>query len=455
MNYTKMYEALRKVLGNEQIDFAMSGRSSAFIELWSRMYEGMAPWLNATTDSANIPAAVAGEVARLTTLEMQSKIDGSPRAEYLNKIYENVLEKLRVQTEYAFAKGSMVFKPYVSDTGIAIQYIQADSFFPLDFDSAKMTRCAFLDQFRKGNEIYSRIELYNLQGDTLTIKNRVFVARTEGTLGTEVAIESVSRWSELAAEMQFSGVNKLPIGYFAVPLGNNRDSGSPLGVSVYSRAVEQIQDADRRYSQINWEYDSKETAVHIAQSMLKYNAENDSFEYPGGKKRLYRAVEYSAGVQDKPLLDVFSPAIRDTSYYNGWNQQMRLIEFRCNLAYGTLSDPNNTDKTAEEIKASKQRSYDFISDCQGALQTALTDLVEAIAFWCDIYGLCPSGEYHLSFEWDDSIVVDAATERENDRADVAMGAMGLHEYRMKWYGETEEEAREAISKISSTGEVIE
>ena len=71
MNYTKMYEALRKVLGNEHIDFAMSGRSSAFIELWSRMYEGTAPWLNATTDSANIPAAVAGEVARLTTLEMR------------------------------------------------------------------------------------------------------------------------------------------------------------------------------------------------------------------------------------------------------------------------------------------------------------------------------------------------------------------------------------------------
>lgn len=144
----------------------------------------------------------------------------------------------------------------------------------------------------------------------------------------------------------------------------------------------------------------------------------------GGKKRLYRAVEYSAGVQDKPLLDVFSPAIRDTSYYNGWNQQMRLIEFRCNLAYGTLSDPNNTDKTAEEIKASKQRSYDFISDCQGALQTALTDLVEAIAFWCDIYGLCSSGEYHLSFEWDDSIVVDAATERENDRAGCGNGGNG-------------------------------
>ena len=134
---------------------------------------------------------------------------------------------------------------------------------------------------------------------------------------------------------------------------------------------------------------------------------------------------------------------------------MRLIEFRCNLAYGTLSDPNNTDKTAEEIKASKQRSYDFISDCQRALQKALTELVDAMAFWCDIYSLCPAGDYHLSFQWDDSIVVDAKAERDNDRADVAMGVMALYEYRMKWYGETEEEAKAAISEISSTGEVIE
>ena len=46
-------------------------------------------------------------------------------------------------------------------------------------------------------------------------------------------------------------------------------------------------------------------------------------------------------------------------------------------------------------------------------------------------------------------------ERDNDRADVAMGAMALYEYRMKWYGETEEKAKAAISEISSTGEVIE
>ena len=78
MKYTMMYQALRKVLDkDEQVDYVMSGKTAALIELWSRMYEGKAPWLNKKTESAGIPAAISGEIARLTTLELQSKVEGS------------------------------------------------------------------------------------------------------------------------------------------------------------------------------------------------------------------------------------------------------------------------------------------------------------------------------------------------------------------------------------------
>lgn len=448
-----MYLALKKVLDkDEQIDYVMSGKMAALIELWSRMYEENAPWINKDIQSAGIPASIAAETARLTTIELKSNVEGSVRADYINTVYKKVIGKLRIQTEYAFAKGGIVFKPYVTKTGIAIQYIQADGFFPLEYDSEKISRCAFIDQFRRNDEIYTRIEIHTLKEDILSIRNRAFVSRTDGILGSEISVETVTKWSELVPEIKFSGVKKLPFGYFAVPIGNDKDSASMLGVSTYSRATERIMDADRRYSQINWEYSSKETAIHIAQSLLKYNKDTDSFEYPGGKERLYRSVEYNSGVVDKPLLDAFSPEIRDESFYNGWNHQLRLIEFQCNLAYGTLSDPNNTDKTAEEIKASKQRSYSYVSDCQVALQTALEDLVDAINFWCDIYNLCPSGPYEISCVWDDSIVVDAEKERENDRKDVAMGVMPAWEYRMKWYGEDEATAK---SMVTSTEGIIE
>ena len=50
----------------------------------------------------------------------------------------------------------------------------------------------------------------------------------------------------------------------------------------------------------------------------------------------------------------------------------------------------------------------------------------------------------ITIAFDDSIIEDKATERQNDRQDVAMGAMSVAEYRAKWYGETLEQARENL-----------
>ena len=58
-----------------------------------------------------------------------------------------------------------------------------------------------------------------------------------------------------------------------------------LGVSAYSRAPELIEEGDRRYSNICWEYEGTQLAVHVATTMLKYNRDLDKFEYPGGQEQ--------------------------------------------------------------------------------------------------------------------------------------------------------------------------
>lgn len=58
----------------------------------------------------------------------------------------------------------------------------------------------------------------------------------------------------------------------------------------------------------------------------------------------------------------------------------------------------------------------------------------------------------ITIDFDDSIIEDKAAERQADRADVSMGAMPLYQYRMKWYGETEEQAKAAVQQPA---EVIE
>ena len=434
----------------------MTSQMANLIELWTRMYENRSPWVNnKDVSSANLAPAIASEIARLVTLELKSEVTGGPAADYLNEQYQRkVIKDLRRYVEYGCAKGGLIMKPYITKQGIEVQFVQADCFFPLGFDSSgRLTQCVFTEQFRKGQKIYTRLEVHTLQGNRVHITNRAFVATNDYSLGSEVAVNSIDRWSELVPELLLEGADRLLFGYFKVPLANADDSDSPLGVSVYSRAIGLIKEADRRYSNICWEYEGTQLAVHIATSLLKYNQDQDKYEYPGGQERLYRNVDYNTGATDKPFIDTFSPEIRDTALFNGFNNQLKLVEFNCNLAYGTLSDPQSVDKTATEIKTSRQRSYVMVSDTQMALQDALEDLVYAMSFWAALYGLIPAGnDYEVSSDWDDSVIVDAELERQTDRADVAMGAMSLAEYRAKWYGETLEEAAKNLPEPALTEE---
>lgn len=446
MRFTKMFSLIMDVLNKDsdtKIDISITSRMAGQIELWTMMFENRPPWVDhKKIFGMNLAAAISGEMSRLVTLELKSEISGSARANYLNEQYKTVLADLRKNVEFACAKGGLIFKPYVTSNGISVQYIQADHFFPISFDSSgNIKQCVFVEQYRKRQKIYTRMEIHAISGNQIKIKNRAFVSTNEYNLGTEIGVNSVDIWSELSPEITYIGAKKLPFGYLKIPLANTEDQESPLGVSVYARARESIEIADKRYSQIDWEYDSKESAVHIADSMLKYDKTRDKFVYPGGKERLYRSLDFCSGAKDKPLLDVFSPVIRDQSFYNGLNNQLRLVEFHSNLAYGTLSDPQNVDKTAEEIKASKQRSYTAVAEIQGATQKALEDLVEAMDFYATLYNLSPVGVYDISFDWDDSIVVDKEKDRKLMMEEIAAGIRPAWEYRMKFFGEDEETAK--------------
>ena len=138
--------------------------------------------------------------------------------------------------------------------------------------------------------------------------------------------------------------------------------------------------------------------------------------------------------------------MRDDAYIRGLEKAYRNIEFVVGLSYGDLSDTSEVDKTATEIKASKQRKYNRVNAIQENLKDCLADFVDALAFYNDRY----TSNYEFSCTFNDSILSDEETERERDRKDVAMGAMSLMEYRMKWYQEDEETAKANLPEQSSS-----
>lgn len=428
-----------KARNNLGAELAVSDKMSKQIDLWCAMYRNEPPWLDEYICSMNLPASIASEMARLVTLEMKSEITGSSRADYLNNQYQGVIDGIRQYVEYGVAKGGLIIKPYVVDKRIVIDYVQADCFFPAAFDSSgRLMAAVFVDQIKRGSVYYTRFEYHNLDGNVYTVKNTAYRSDNPSYIGTQISLDMVTEWAGIESEVPINNIDRPLFGYFKMPIANTTDDKSPLGVSVYSRAVDLIKQADKQYSRMLWEFESGERAIYADDSAFKKKDNKPVLPH----KRLYRTLAGSG--QPTKLFEDYTPELRDASILNGLNAIIRKIEFNCGLAYGTLSDVQDVDKTAEEIKASKQRSYSTVSDTQKSLRNALEDLVYAMDTLCTLYNLAPAGKYDVSFEFDDSIIVDSQTEQMVRMQEATAGFVKKEQYLMWRYGVSEEQAREMM-----------
>ena len=440
-------QVIRKMLGREKIkdaigvEVAVSDKMANEIDLWAKMYKNEPPWKEKNIKLCGLPAAIAGEFARLATLELKTEVTGN---DFINEEYQAVVSDIRKYTEYACAKGGLAMKPYASEGHIEVDMVQADRFFPTKFNSrGEVTAAVFAESLTVGKKVYTRLEYHQHEGTMYHINNKAFVKQdldNVEVLGKEVPLTAVPEWANLQEEVTLKNVKMPLFAYFKIPNANNVDDTSPLGVSVYSRAINDIKEADNQWTRLLWEFEGSELAIDADITLFKKD-DKGNYEFPKGKDRLFRMMDLDDNAEK---YKVFAPAIRDENLINGFNAILRRIEFNVGLAYGTLSDPNTVDKTAEEIKASKQRSYSTVSDIQKSLQTALEQLVYAIDVMAQLSGLSGRKKYEMRFDWDDSIVTDREQDRKQDIQDVSMGIMRPEEYRAKWYGETVEQARKNL-----------
>jgi A118 family predicted phage portal protein len=446
-------EVLNKMLSTSTVksaigvDVAISPQMASALQEWSAMYSNQADWLSDRVTSLNLSASIAGEIARAVTIEMDVEITGSARAKYLDEQFDKVTDAMRERVEQGAAKGGLMMKPYINGKNIAVDYVQADQFYPISFDSnGKITACVFSDQRTVGDKFYTKLEFHNLTSSGYVIRNMAYRSTARDTLGQQVELAAMAEWADLQPEATITGIDKPLFAYFRYPLANNIDSTSPLGVSCYARAVELIEQADKQWSDLLWEFESGERALYVDSQAFGHDKTGKPI-LPN--KRLYRTLNSSTGVGGEEMFNDWTPTLREANYINGLNAILRKIEFACGLAYGTLSDPQTIDKTATELKISQQRSYATITDTQKALEDALEQLLYAMDVWTTLGNLAPAGMYSTVYDFDDSVIVDKAAQFVQDLGLVASQLMSKLEFRMRNFGEDEATAQEKLDLISN------
>lgn len=412
------------------------------ISLWYAMFVNNPPWQNCDVKAVGLPAAICREVTRPTLVEFTANITGSKRADYLNTNFQVAKENFSKALEMGLALGGVAFKPYIYGDKMLVDITGSAGFQPTKFDpSGRCVSGVFRDKPVKVNgKYYVRLESHELDGTTYTIKNKAYYSDSSGSIGATAPLDAVPEWADIQEEVTVQNMEGPLFAYFKPPITNTADSNSPCGMSIYGDAatVELIKQADEQWERLQWEYKSSERKV-----LMDGNTSTaDMFN-----KRLFEIGPFS------PSGDFFQhiePQIRDDAIYRGFQNTLRRIEFNVGLSYGDISDPQTVEKTATEIRSSKQRKYVLISSIQAALGHTFDSLLYAMDAYTSLYDLAPAGEYEATYDWGDSILDDQETKDKEFARDLQLLSFGIlndYEVRMKYKHEDEETAKAALPKM--------
>ena len=420
------HTTLKNIIGK---DVALSQPMIDAINKWKKMLVGNADWCGDIVESLKLEEGICREFADSVLVEMEAKILNNDN---MDAVLQKSLSDMNKKLQTGLALGAMVLRPLGPDKA---EYVAADKFIPISFDdSGTPNDIAFLVVKSVGeNDYYTRVERHYFTNGNLTIENKCYHSQSQSDIGQNCSLEEVAEWANiLPGPITYPGMTEMDFGYYQNPIENKVD-GSSCGVSVYESAENLIRKADVQGARLDWEYDSGERAIHVDERALK--SRGGKTYLPRLKKRLYKGLNLDDN--NKDLYKEYSPEMRDEAFRRGLEEYKREIEFNVGLAYGDLSDAQEVDKTATEVLTSKTRKYNRVTAIKGKLEECLNGFVNALAFYNGSY---MSG-VEFTCEFNDSILADEESERQQDRQDVSMGVMSPLEYRMKWYNEDEETAK--------------
>lgn len=421
---------------------AVSMTMEKYIALWYAMMVNTPPWQDCNVKAVGLPAAICREVVRPTLVEFTANITGSKRADYLNDGFQLAKENFGRALELGLALGGVALKPYIYGDKLLVDMTGAAGFQPTKFDpTGRCVGGVFRDKPVKVNgKYYVRLESHDLTGTTYTIKNKAYYSDSTGSVGAAAPLDVVPEWADIQEEVTIQNMDGPLFAYFKPPIANTADTNSLCGMSIYGDAatVELIKQADEQWERLRWEFKSGERKV----LMDGTSSTADMFD-----KRLF---EVGAFTVDGDFYQFLNPELRNDAVYKGFQDVLRRIEFNVGLSYGDISDPQTVEKTATEIRSSKQRKYVLISSIQTALEHTFDALIYAMNTYATLYGLAADGEYEVTYDWGDSILDDQETKDKEFARDLQLLSAGIvndWELRAKYMNEDEETAKAALPKM--------
>ena len=236
---------------------------------------------------------------------------------------------------------------------------------------------------------------------------------------------------------------------------NNIDLDSPMGLSVYANAIDNLKSVDQAFDACIRDVVTGQRIILMNKCLLTTDEAGRPI-VPQDVKQTYMQFfgdEASAGVGE--FIKEFTPKLNSTELDAELQNQLNMLSFKCGLGIHYYNFDRAGGITATQYAGERQ---DFVRNVK-RMNVGIADTIASIVrvvleLGANVLQNGVDASAKVDVTMPDGIVEDDTKEREQDRLDVKDGIMSKAEYRAKWYGETLEEAELHIAANNSTASNI-
>ena len=257
-------------------------------------------------------------------------------------------------------------------------------------------------------------------------------------------------WKGIPESIVIPNYDKPLFGRIKCPTVNREDVNGVNGVDIASGAEYAMQKAVEAYERFNNEYSMKEPMVFSAKTLfqrVRDGGDKPVYELPKGKKRLFANVKPGDGDVSK-MIHEYSPQIYGDQHELAVQVDFRAVELCVGLSYGILSRSELKYTNRDEIRASLNQTFAYITKYRRSIEKGVRDLLEAIDALLNVNGVVPMGDWDIQFDWSYDFMESTTQAFNQMMMAESIGARAVWEIRQYQTGEDEQTAREAVQEIA-------
>lgn len=351
----------------------------------------------------------------------------------------------------------IVNKKIVADenTTLNLVSVNASQIIPLKIIDGVITDVAFVSKSVINNKNAFYIEIHELKKDGYHIQNKYIDEQ-----GNEIENAGVVK--------EYETGSTIPLFNLLMPrIVNNIRDNNGLGISVYANAIDQLQGIDIVYNNFMKDFYLGGKKVLYNKKLVKYVTQTFTDEETGEvvtkdipifpddiTKQQFQIVGDEVDVNADTLIHEYNPDLRETENENGLNLALNILAFKAGLGKSYYKFEQNGVVTATQAILDNKDLVGNAKKHRSALNKYTIGIVRSILMIGRIiFNENVNENDTINLVDKDGFLNSEEDQKEEYMNEIAAGLRQPWEYRVKFFGEDEETAKNMVSDEKEKNEI--